>query len=98
MTGVSTMAQLPLEGIRVLELGEALAGSFASFLLGDAGAECIKIESVQRARGAIRPVPGSPGYADNDVTHRPWERNAGTNHVNRSKMGITLDLSRPKGL
>lgn len=92
------MTGLPLEGIRVLEHGEALAGPFCVVLLSDAGAQCIKVESIQRSRGPVRPVPGSPGYADNDVGSRPWERSANSNHVNRGKLGITLDLTRPKGV
>lgn len=57
------MLKLPLQGIRVLEHGEALAGPFASVLFSDGGAQCIKVESVQRSRGGVNPVPGSPGYA-----------------------------------
>ncbi|MGJ9460451.1 CaiB/BaiF CoA transferase family protein [Oceanobacillus sp. CF4.6] len=37
--------KLPLEGIRVLELGTLLAGPFTGRLLGDFGAEIIKIEA-----------------------------------------------------
>ena len=39
----------PLEGIRVIELGQLLAGSFAGRLLGDMGGEIVK---VTRARTA----------------------------------------------
>src|SRR5713226_24923 len=92
------MPKLPLEGIRLLEHGEALAGPFASVIFSDAGVECIKIETIQRPRGPITPVPGSPGYANNGVGPRPWELNGSFNHVNRGKLGITLDLSRPKGV
>lgn len=92
------MDSLPLEGIRVLEHGEALAGPFSVALLSDAGAQCIKIESIQRSRGVVNPVPGSPGYANNDVGRRPWERSGNSNHVNRGKLGITIDLTRPKGV
>ncbi len=92
------MASLPLEGVRVLEHGEALAGPFSVALLSDAGAQCIKIESIQRSRGVVNPVPGSPGYANGAVGGRPWERSANSNHVNRGKLGITIDLTRPKGV
>ncbi len=39
--------QLPLEGVRILEMGQLLAGPFASMLLGWFGAEVIKIEPPQ---------------------------------------------------
>ncbi len=92
------MAKRPLEGIRVLEHGEALAGPFASAMLSDGGAQCIKVESIQRPRGPVNPIPGSPGYANGAVGPRPWEMNGSGNHVNRGKLGITIDLSRSKGV
>jgi len=48
----------PLQGIRALELAEIWAGPFCGVLLGDMGAEVIKVEALQRmARGPIRPAP-----------------------------------------
>ena len=38
----------PLEGIRIIELGQLLAGSFAGRLLGDMGAEIVKVEAPGR--------------------------------------------------
>ena len=37
--------KMPLEGVRVLELGTLLAGPFTGRLLGDFGAEVIKVEA-----------------------------------------------------
>ena len=91
--------RLPLEGIRVLELAEIWAAPYCGALLGDLGAEVIKVESIQRiARGAIRPSATAPGYAEGDPGERPWNRQGAFNVVNRSKLGITLDLTSPSGV
>ncbi len=76
----------PLDGIRVLELGTLIAGPFAGRLLGDMGADVIKIEP-----------PGAPdplrtwGQAELDGYHFFWTVHA------RNKKVITLDLRRPLG-
>ena len=91
--------RLPLAGIRVLEIAEIWAGPFCGVLLGDLGAEVIKVESIQRiGRGRVRPDPGSPGYPDNDPGERPWNRSANFNALSRNKLGITLDLTDPRGV
>ena len=87
-----------LQGTRVLELAEIWAAPFCATLLGDLGAEVIKVESLQRiARGTINPRRPSPGYPEGDPGERPWNRQAAFNGVNRSKLGITLDLTSARG-
>lgn len=75
----------PLKGIKVLDLGCGLAGSFAATLLADFGAEVIKVEE--------------PGVGD-DLRHLPpffkgvslwWGVDA------RNKKSITLDIRKEKG-
>jgi len=45
------MRRLPLAAVRVLELGAARAGAYCARLLGDAGAEVIRVEPVARRDG-----------------------------------------------
>lgn len=73
-----------LEGIRVLDLGRVLAAPSAGALLGDMGAEVIKVE---------QPVKG-----DDSRNFAPMVNNASCyyKNFNRSKKGITLDLKKGK--
>lgn len=95
-------AALPLAGIRVLELAEGWAGPMTGMWLGDLGAEVIKLEAVQRfdhARGPVDVHPSLAGfYPRRDPGPRPWDVNSGYVQANRNKLGMTLDLSRPKGV
>ena len=94
----NTNTGLPLEGVRSLELAEIWAGPYCGVLMGDLGAEVIKVESMQRiARGPVRPPAGSAGYPDADPGERPWNRSANFNGLNRNKAGLTLDLGTPLG-
>lgn len=75
-----------LDGIRVIEIGTLISGPFAGRLLGDMGAEVLKIEP-----------PGAPdplrtwGQAELDGHHFFWTVHA------RNKKAITLDLRTPRG-
>jgi CoA:oxalate CoA-transferase len=71
----------PLAGVRVLELGNVLAGPFCGMLLADLGAEVIKVE---------------PPRGDDARTFGPFVDGASTYYrlVNRNKLGISLDLKR----
>ena len=89
----------PLSGVRALELAEIWAGPYCGSLLGDLGAEVIKVESIQRiARGSIKPRRDAPGYPEGDPGERPWNRASNFNAINRNKLGITLDLTTPAGV
>jgi formyl-CoA transferase len=75
-----------LDGVRVLELGTLIAGPFAGRLLGDLGAEVIKVEP-----------PGAPdplrtwGQAEREGHHFFWTVHA------RNKKVITLNLREARG-
>ena len=96
---VDATYELPLAGVRALEVAEIWAGPYCGALLGDLGAQVIKVESLQRlARGPLNPRPGTAGYPDKEPGQRPWNRVANFNALNRNKLSITLDLASPEGL
>lgn len=84
-----------LAGIRVLDLGMFWAGPYAGKLLGDFGAEVIKVESVRRP-DPLR-VQARGIYPNGEPGERPWNRSGLINERNRSKLGLSLDLSTPPG-
>lgn len=68
---------LPLEGIRVLELGHIIAGPSAGLLLADLGADVVKVER--------------PGEGDQSRT-MPAGTSANFHFLNRNKRSIAIDL------
>ncbi|KAK7472004.1 hypothetical protein VKT23_000111 [Stygiomarasmius scandens] len=87
-SSTSTLSRddLPLSGIRVLEMGQLIAGPFAGQLLGQFGAEVIKVEP---------PNVGDPlrvwRELDVDGTS-PWFRS-----IARNKKSVAIDLRKPEG-
>ncbi len=76
-----------LDGIRVLDFGRYIAGPFCAALLGDLGAEVIRIE--RRTGGEDRFVaPVGAGAAGGGAMFLA---------MNRNKLGMTLDPAAPKG-
>lgn len=88
------MRQQPLAGIRVLDLSRILAAPWASQMLGDFGAEVIKVE--RPGKGDDSRNFGPPFVRDTegneDHSLSPMYISA-----NRNKRSITVDLSRPEG-
>lgn len=74
-----------LEDLVVLDLSHALAGPFASTLLGDYGAEIIKIEPLD---GEIARAWGPPFYGDETAYFV---------NLNRNKKSVAIDLKHPDG-
>jgi crotonobetainyl-CoA:carnitine CoA-transferase CaiB-like acyl-CoA transferase len=79
----------PLEGIRVIDLTQMLAGPFCTMMLADQGAEVIKIEPL----GGDYVRHGAPFHPE-DTEHAFSGYFAS---VNRNKKSIALDLKTPEG-
>lgn len=91
------MNRSPLTGVRVIDLSQVYAGPLAGRVLADLGAEVIRVEAAVRStRGGAQPQPGA-AYPDDDPGERPYNRSAYYNELNRNKLAISLDLSRPEG-
>jgi len=76
----------PLDGIRVLDLSRILTGPFCSMLLGDLGAEVIKIE-IPKSGDDTR--QWGPPFISGESAYFLC--------VNRNKKSVTLDLSKSQG-
>jgi crotonobetainyl-CoA:carnitine CoA-transferase CaiB-like acyl-CoA transferase len=77
---------LPLEGLRVLDLTRALAGPFCSQMLGDMGADVLKVEQ--------------PGVGDNARGWGPPFQGGESSYflsVNRNKRSLALNLRDERG-
>ena len=76
---------LPLRGIRVLDLTRALAGPFCTMILGDLGADVIKVE---------------PTGGDMIRNWGPFDRGTSAYYLsgNRNKRGIAVNFRDPRAL
>ena len=83
----------PLEGVRIVEMGQLIAIPFAMKMLADMGAQVIRLESTDRLESYR-----SDSVYQNDVSGEFWNKGANFYEQNRNKLGVTLDLSKPKGL
>ncbi|MEO8697220.1 MAG: CoA transferase [Acidimicrobiales bacterium] len=78
-----------LKGLRVVELAELIAGPYCAKLLGDLGADIVKVEPPEgdAARRLGPFVDGTPGE----------DRSIPFLHLNTSKRAVTLDTTTPRG-
>ena len=90
------MTKKPLEGIRVIDSSYVFAGPYATGLLGDLGAEVIKVEGPTRP-DFTRGGAFSGMLPDNEAKADPWNRMSAYNLVNRGKKSVVVDLTRKEG-
>ncbi|OBK33864.1 CoA-transferase [Mycobacterium sp. 1245111.1] len=82
----SPSEQLPLEGLRILDLTTFWAGPSCTHFLAMLGADVIHVESTRKPDGA-RLIAGIPVTED-----RWWEKSPIFSALNTNKKGVTLDL------
>jgi crotonobetainyl-CoA:carnitine CoA-transferase CaiB-like acyl-CoA transferase len=78
---------LPLEGVRVLDLSRVLAGPYATMVLADLGADVIKVEHPERGDDTRQ---WGPPFAGGEAVYFL--------SVNRNKRSIGVDLKSEEGL
>ena len=85
---LETERQLPLSGVRVIDVGNFLAGPYAASMLGEFGAEVLKVE---------HPIAGDPMRRFGTATKRP-DATLKWLSESRNKKSVTIDLRQPEGV
>jgi len=76
----------PLDGIRIVDLSSMLSGPWATDILGDQGADVIKVEPPGKG-DHVRSLPNRSGGMPSMFVN-----------INRSKRSVTIDLKSPQGV
>lgn len=81
-----------LSGLRVIDSTTMVAMPTAMHIMAEMGAEVVKVEShtLRRGEGGILP--------ENELGERPWDREGSFNVLQRSKLGVTLNLRADEGI
>jgi len=83
----------PLEGIKVMEIGQEIQGPFAGLVLADLGADVIKIENSEGgdlSRSIVAKLIGGPSVKNGELSHY-------FHAINRGKRSVTVNLKHPEG-
>ncbi len=103
---------LPLDGLRVAEITVVWAGPHVTQLLGEWGADVIRVEPANKPQPYTRGMESVPSreqaralasqgvptrMAANDPGLDPWNRNASFNSHARNKRSMTCDIMTPEG-
>jgi crotonobetainyl-CoA:carnitine CoA-transferase CaiB-like acyl-CoA transferase len=78
----------PLEGIRVIDLSQVFAMPYTAGLLGDLGAEVIKVEAPHR----MDQTRGYSALPENTAGADPWNHTGTFATLNRNKRSLVMDL------
>lgn len=81
--------QYPLQGYRVVNFGWVFAGPYLATMLGDLGAEVIKVET----RSRIDSMRISPDNLDRDPDRDPWFHSGV-----RNQLSVTIDMEQPQAI
>jgi len=84
----------PLEGIKVIEIGQEIQGPFAGLFLADLGADVVKVENKETgdlSRWMAASLIGGPAVRNAEVSHYFIA-------MNRGKRSITADLKKPAAI
>ena len=87
-TPASTESPRPLTGIRVIDVGNFLAGPYAASMMGEFGAEVLKVE---------HPIGGDPMRRFGTPTNRP-DATLKWLSESRNKKSVTIDLRQAEGV
>ena len=95
------MAESPLKKLMVIDLGRVWSGPLTTRIMADFGADVIKVESLA-GRGvfsgpASRQATLAEEFPQRNPGEHPWNRSSMFNDLNRNKLSLTLDLSKPEG-
>lgn len=87
-TGEVAPKGLPMTGVRVIDVGTFLAGPYAASILGEFGAEVLKVE---------HPIAGDPMRRFGTATKR-HDASLAWLSEGRNKKSVTIDLRQPRGV
>ncbi len=94
--GLIPDATPPLAGVRILDLTHVWAGPLGTRILGDLGADVVKVERPM-GRGGVSGTPGAGNYPGGEKGEDPWNRQGTFLKLNRNKKSLAIDLKKPEG-